>query len=220
MSMTEDLAGQVLSIHSGRPAPLREGKSSAIRKGAVEGVLALGAEGLEGDVQVDRRYHGGPFKALCVYPSEYYPGWRALTGRDMAIGSFGENFSTEGMLDEAVCVGDIYEYGGTRLQVTAPRAPCGNLSTLWQTPGFHLQVKKERKTGFYLRVLEGGMIAAGERLVLRERTHATWTLPRFWDVLDGVEASREELESLLAEPALDPMWAKGLRSRLERPSTK
>lgn len=212
------IAGRILSVHVGRAAELRgkPGKKSAIDKRAVQGPVALGRFGLEGDIQVDLRYHGGPHKAVCAYCTRYHHEWEKVYGVSMPPGSFGENIHLEGPGDDAVCLGDLYGAGETRLRVTGPRGPCSNLAAHWGVKDLHLRIKKERKTGFYLLVEAPGNLEAGQELILLERPHPKWSLPAFWDRLDGPLPPADELQDLLAIPTLDPDWAPNLQRMLAR----
>lgn len=200
----------LLSIHAGKAEPLRgTDRWSAIRKLAIEGTASVGPFGLEGDVQHDRRYHGGEFKALCAYPTAYYSHWKDTLGLTMPVGSFGENLAIEGILDDDVCLGDVYTIGGAvTTRVTGPRAPCGNLDAHWGRRDFRLAVREQKRTGWYLSVLTPGAISAGLPFRLTARPHAGWTLPRFWDVIDSPAPGASDLDEILAIDGLDPTWRK------------
>lgn len=183
---------------------------SSICKTPVEGPIALGPEGLAGDTIVEGRHHGGPFKALCSYASEYYLDWNARFGTDMPPGSFGENLFLEGLLDEDVCVGDVYACGAFRLTVTCPRGPCSTLAAHWGVKDFHLAVKEARRTGLYWSVAGTGTIEAGATLERVERPLPHWPIPAFWDAFDAAGMTREQAEELDAFPALDPDFKRRL----------
>ncbi|CAN5489664.1 MOSC domain-containing protein [soil metagenome] len=209
---------EVLSIHTGKSEPLRNkaGVFSSIRKVPVTQPVLLRTLGFDGDTQTNRKHHGGAFKAVCAYASEYYPQWRAYTGEDMPIGSFGENIALRGLLDEDACVGDIFQLGEARIQISTPRGPCTDLSAHWNSKDMHLHTKRERKTGFYARVVQEGLVAPGDPLRLLERPHARWTLPLFWDLFDARDPSHEDLREALAIESLDPSTARTLEKKLAR----
>ncbi|MCC5875528.1 MAG: MOSC domain-containing protein [Candidatus Sumerlaeia bacterium] len=212
------IIGRILSVHVGKAAELRgkPGKKSAIDKRPVQGAVALGRFGFEGDVQVDRRYHGGPFKAVCAYCSHNHRYWEESYGVTMPPGSFGENIHLEGGDDGEVCLGDLIGVGDVRLRISGPRGPCSNLGAHWGLKDLHLRAKKERKTGYYLSVEEQGVVEAGTDLVLLDRPHPEWTITSIWNVLDGPVPSVEEIRSLQENPFLDEDWAPNLRSLLRR----
>lgn len=136
--------------------------STGFFKRAVSGPVWLGYEGLQGDQQADRRNHGGVDKAVCVYSAEHYPCWRETPGlQAMEFGAFGENFTVEGLTESTVCVGDVYQVGEARVEVSQPRQPCWKLSRRWRVRDLAAQVERTGRTGFYLRVLAHGWVESG-----------------------------------------------------------
>lgn len=210
-------AATVLSIHIGK-AEKQEGFAhlTAIRKIAHPGLVALGSLGLEGDMQIDTRHHGGPERALCAVSSEDYPLWIAHTGHEMPLGSFGENLALKGAPDTDVCIGDIYRIGDCRVQVTCPRGPCGTLSRHWNCNTLAKYVLQQRKTGFYMSVLTGGHIAGGMPFALEARPFPAWNIPRVWDVVDVKDSARADRQELLAVPMLGEDFKVKLRKLLEK----
>ncbi|MGD5305805.1 MOSC domain-containing protein, partial [Xanthomonas citri pv. citri] len=91
--------------------------------------VQLGRENLAGDRQSNRKYHGGPDKAVCVYASEHYPLWRQEFDKpEQPFGSFGENLTTTGLVEDTVCIGDVYRVpSGATIQVCQPRVPCAQM---------------------------------------------------------------------------------------------
>src|SRR5688572_24256007 len=164
--------GHVVSLQIGQPATLPwRGKrvKTAIFKTPVTGPVTLTPTGFEGDVQADRRYHGGPDKAVCVYPTEHRSDWEALVGQPLPPGAFGENLSTAGVLESEVHVGDVLAAGTATVQVSQPRGPCFKLAARWGKRKLPAQMAKEMRSGFYLRVLRAGAVQAGDELRLVER---------------------------------------------------
>ena len=139
---------------------------TAIFKEPVPGPLALSRLHLDGDGVADPRYHGGPDKAVYAYPAEHYPFWAAeLSRRDLAYGTFGENFTTEGLLETEVRIGDVFDVGGARVQVTMPRTPCAKLGMRMGFMAFVRDFRASGRSGFYLRVLREGLVAPGDAIV-------------------------------------------------------
>lgn len=140
---------------------------TGIYKEPVAGRVRVGQLGLEGDFQADPRYHGGPEKAVYLYPSEHYPHFRQLlSGHDLSPGFFGENFTTEGLLEEDVNIGDVFRIGTAVLQVTRPRSPCLKLGAKVGSQRFLKTFLESRRLGFYLAVLTEGEVGAGD-VILR-----------------------------------------------------
>ena len=142
-----------------------------------DGPRWLGREGLRGDECADLRVHGGADKAVCVYPSEHLPYWRATLARpELSPGAFGENFSTAGMLENDVCIGDTFRVGAATVQITQPRQPCWKLARRWRVKDLAVQVEQTGRTGWYFRVLTEGEVEAPADLQLLQRPHPQWTI--------------------------------------------
>lgn len=200
---------RLLDIFLGQPEHRWEGKApSAIRKVVASGAVAVTETGLNGDRQADTEVHGGPEKAIHIYPSEHYAHWRTVFPDQEAIfrsGGFGENLSTEGFTEEDLCVGDVLSVGNVRLQVAQGRQPCWKLNLHTDNPAMAANFQKTGRTGWYFRVLEAGTISAGETLEVVERPRPDWNLrdvilARFNPRLDpAIAGALSELKEL-AEP--------------------
>jgi MOSC domain-containing protein YiiM len=188
--------------------------STGFYKAPRTGLLWLGYEGLSGDEQADRRNHGGVDKAVCVYPIEHYGYWREkLAPLDLPHGAFGENFTTAGMLEAEVCVGDIYTVGSAVVQVSQPREPCWKVARRWRIKDLTAQVERTGRTGFYFRVVRHGEVQAGDALALRERPAPQWSIERCNEAMHRRkedEALARELAdcSLLAASWKDALWTR------------
>ena len=146
-------------IYNGKPV------MTGIYKKPVNARVTLREINLDGDDQADRRAHGGPDKAVYVYSIENYAYWReALNRDDFSYGQFGENFTVEGMTEDAIHVGDQFRVGGALVQVTQPRVPCFKLAHKMGLPDFVKQFMAAQRIGFYLRVLEAGEVGAGDSI--------------------------------------------------------
>lgn len=171
----------------------------------------LGYEGFQTDEQADPRFHGGVDKAVCVYPSEHLPYWNEINGLEgMGHGAFGENLATLGMLEDGVCIGDIYSLGEARVQVSQPRQPCWKLGRRWQVKDLAAQVERTGKTGFYFRVLQHGLVRGGDSLELRERPFPQWTVELCNRIMHQREGGPEAARALSECPALSGSWKDGL----------
>ena len=167
----------LLSVQTGRVQPLRVGGRtvlSAIGKRPVEGPVAVGPLGLEGDEQADPDVHGGLDKAVYAYPSEHLPFWHALRRErgaslfDEALppGFMGENLSIEGLLEHDVWIGDELHFAHCVLRVSAPREPCFKFTTTMGLPDAGRVMMERLCCGWYLRVAQAGQIVAGETIRL------------------------------------------------------
>ncbi|MFN3273165.1 MAG: MOSC domain-containing protein [Paracoccus sp. (in: a-proteobacteria)] len=190
---------------------------SGIVKAPVDGPLALGTEGLEGDEQADRRVHGGIEKAVHHYPFDHYAAWQAELGALPALagpGGFGENISTSGPSEATVAVGDIFRLGTALLQVSQGRQPCWKLNRRFGTPDMARRVQQSGRTGWYYRVLAPGIAAPGDRLELVDRLAPDWTLHRLWHALYVDRLNRGELQGIAALDVLAEGWRKYAVRRL------
>ncbi|SMP64849.1 MOSC domain-containing protein [Noviherbaspirillum suwonense] len=146
--------------------------ATAIHKQPVAGPVAVGRLGLDGDAQADRRLHGGPGKAVYAYPLEHYAFWqtqRRLAGKgDAALvhGALGENLTVQGLLEDACWIGDRLAVGTALLEVSEVRTPCFKLNVKMGLSHAARLMDQSGHTGFYLRVLRPGMIAAGDAVTV------------------------------------------------------
>jgi len=170
----------ILGLYLGQPEQRWEGKDpSAIRKTLAEGPLKVTLTGLDGDRQADLAVHGGPEKALHIYPSEHYAHWREAFPDKAEIyrsGGFGENLSTEGFTEADLCMGDVFSAGSARIQISQGRQPCWKLNLHTENPAQAASFQKTARTGWYFRVLEEGEMEAGDRLQVIDRPHPDWNL--------------------------------------------
>jgi MOSC domain-containing protein YiiM len=144
------------------PLPDRRPDRSGIDKRPVPGRVAVGRLGLDGDVQVNRRYHGGEGQAVYAYAREDADWWAAELGRDLPPGRFGENLRTAGLDLTGALLGEQWGVGTALLEVTDPRIPCANLERFWGVPRLVKRFTARGASGAYLRVLEPGHVGAGD----------------------------------------------------------
>lgn len=195
-----------------------EGEPSGIYKHALAGPVWLGREGLAGDVQADRRVHGGPDKALHHYAAENYArlaaAFPAIAGA-LLPGSLGENLSTRGWSEAQVCVGDVFRLGAARLQVSQPRSPCWKIESKFATSGLSRHIAEHGLTGWYYRVLEPGRVAAGDDFERIEQAPGALTLASLWRLSREHRPDLDALAAAARAPGLAPEWARRLAERLD-----
>ncbi len=187
---------------------------SAIYKQPQGEAVWLGAEGLANDIQIDRRYHGGPDRAICLYALEHYPHWAAKLGKELQYGAFGENFSSTGLLEDEVCIGDSYRVGEVVVQVSEPRGPCNTLAARWQQPKLVRWVQQHGSTGFYFRVLQPGHVRAGDAITLLARPAHGVTVSDVNQAMYRAKSDLGVIEHALTAPELGPDWRQKLDERL------
>jgi MOSC domain-containing protein YiiM len=190
--------------------------ATGIYKEPVDGAVRVDCDGLEGDVQVDRNNHGGVDKALYAYTHENYRYWESAPGQPAyPYGQFGENLTLSGMPDEQVCIGDIWQIGSVITQVTQPRVPCFKLGLKMADPGFVERFLHSGRTGFYLRVLQGGWLQTGDELSCLEPGVSRLSVR---DALLAIIKNPRQvaiLQQALAIPALSAAWRDDLQHRLD-----
>ncbi|MED1862607.1 MOSC domain-containing protein [Fictibacillus nanhaiensis] len=125
----------------------------------------------EGDGVGDTKHHGGTDKAVCVYPSEHYEKWTTELNlkAPLSVPAFGENLTVKGLLEDDVCIGDVFSVGEAIVQITQPRQPCQTLASILCRPDMIKKVVDTGRTGYYLRVIKEGLVAAGDEMVLIEK---------------------------------------------------
>jgi len=208
----------LLAVSVGKPRRLgtkSNGKPvrSGIRKDRVTGeTIVVDKTNLAGDKQADLRVHGGPDKAIYVYPSEHLPVWTAELGFDALLGpnAFGENLTTSGIVETDACIGDVWKWGSALVQISQPRGPCYKLEIALDRPGLIPVFTQSGRTGWYLRVLEAGEAPVGGPIELVERQPVGLTV---WEANHARMIGTEEalIEKALAVPDLAYAWSRGLR---------
>jgi MOSC domain-containing protein YiiM len=154
--------------------------STGIYKQPVEGRVKLRRLNLDGDRQADLTVHGGPYKAVYCYPHEHYAYWKnALPNRDLPIGVFGENFTTEGMLETDVHLGDEFRVGSAEVTVTQPRLPCFKLGIRFDDGLMVKRFLASGKSGFYLSVKKAGEVGAGDEITTISRNSEAISIAEF-----------------------------------------
>jgi MOSC domain-containing protein YiiM len=152
---------RLVSVNVGRPRELGLVRGKAVRSGIykepINGPVKVGRLNLEGDEQADLTVHGGVNKAVYAYSSEHYSYWKGrFSAMNMPWGTFGENFTTEGLFEDSVRVADRLKVGSAEFEVTQPRLPCYKLGMRFGTNRILRLFLESGRTGFYLRVVKEG----------------------------------------------------------------
>lgn len=209
---------RVLSVNVGLPRPVTyRGKTveTGIWKHPVAGRIAIVGDNLAGDRQADLRVHGGRDKAIYGYPSEHYPWWgERLPNADLAWGAFGENLTVEGLLENAVRVGERFRIGDAEIMVTQPRTPCFKLGIKLARPQIVKEFLRSERSGFYFAIVRPGEIGAGDPI---ERVHAepaSMTITELVRLSMADEIDTATLRRAIALPGLAASWRDAFRKRL------
>jgi MOSC domain-containing protein YiiM len=213
--MATNPPGRLVSVNVGRRRTVRwrdRDVSTAIWKDPVDGPVGLAAEGADGDVQADRRVHGGVDKAVYAYAVEDYRWWEPMTGA-LAPGTFGENLTTEGLDLTGACVGDRWRIGEVVLEVSEPREPCFKLGIRMGDDRFPGRFWAAERFGTYLRVVEAGPVEAGQAI---EPTPAAQPWVRVASLIDLVALDPEALAVVVGDDRVSPK----IRRRAERLATR
>lgn len=165
--------GTLLAIFAGKPAPVRDEMDrevmTAIFKQPVTGPVMVRRLNLDGDQQADLKVHGGVDKAVYCYPAEHYEAWQRELARDLDYGTFGENLTVTGLLEDALHLNDVIVLGDAVLQVSEPRYPCYKLGIKMEDPLILKPFQQSGRSGFYCRVLQEGEIQPGASIQVIER---------------------------------------------------
>lgn len=200
---------RVHSLNIGRPQLLVRRNtqfSTSINRRSVDRPVELNETGFDGDRVSDLKVHGGPDKAACCYPHEHYAYWTDALGVEMRVPSFGENLTTVGLLESAVCVGDTLRVGRATVQVSQPRQPCGKMALKHDRPDLPQLVNAVAFTGFYVRVIELGQVAPNDEFELLERPHDDLTIERLTRTMLNKPTDGALLARLASLPELAASW--------------
>ncbi|HUL42186.1 MAG TPA: MOSC domain-containing protein [Burkholderiales bacterium] len=209
---------KLLSVNVGLPREVFwNGKPvrTSIFKAPVNGSVQVAKLNLNGDEQSDLSVHGGADKAVYVYPSEHYPYWREeLPEMDLPWAMFGENFTTEGMLEDKVHIGDRIKAGSAEFVVTQPRMPCYKLGIRFGRPDMVKRFLHSGRTGFYLAVLREGEVIAGDPIDLLAHDEHGVTVADIVNLYTADAANQDTLRRVTNLPALPKGWRDYFRKRI------
>jgi MOSC domain-containing protein YiiM len=193
--------------------------TTGIFKEPVSGRVTLRRLNLDGDRQADLSVHGGPDKAVYFYPGEHYQYWRReLPKMDLPFGMFGENLTTDGILETGVSIGDRIRVGGAEVVATQPRLPCYKLGVKFQSDDMVKRFLESGRTGFYGLVLREGEVGAGDAIEVMARDERQIPVPEITRLYITKRYDRADLETVrrvTQVQALPESWRSYFRTRLE-----
>ena len=214
---------RVVSINVGRPRRVEwRGKtvSTSIFKDPVTGSVQVRKLNLDGDEQADLSVHGGPDKAVYAYPSEHYAYWRKeLPRMQLPWGVFGENLTTEGLGESTLRIGDHLRVGSAEFLVTQPRLPCFKLGIRFGNPDMVRRFQRSGRSGFYLAVLQEGVISAGDPIQVVASKEPGVSVADIVRLYTADEAEQELLRRASELTALPEGWREYFRNRLWDPDS-
>jgi MOSC domain-containing protein YiiM len=175
-------------------------------KHPVEHPVVIGVLGLEGDAQADHSVHGGLEKAVYLYPREHYPNWQDVLQSDLEHGSFGENITTDGLLEDQLFIGDVIRFGNAILQVIQPRSPCYKLQVRFGRQDMLALFLREGRPGWYASVLQEGTVGVHDQIELVERTQGSVSIADVWRYSFSERASANTSRQILGLSLLPDFW--------------
>jgi MOSC domain-containing protein YiiM len=191
--------------------------TTAIFKKPVKDKIKLRRLNLDGDRQADLTLHGGPDKAVYAYPSEHYDYWEKWLVSNLPLpwGMFGENFTTEGLLEDQVNIGDIFQIGSSEIMVTQPRMPCYKLGVKFGRMDIIRQFMNSKLTGIYFRVLKEGEVQTGNAIKLISRNENSVTVKDIVELATG-ESDIATLRNAVNVKALPEAWRQDFVEQLTK----
>lgn len=206
-----NVAGLTQVLHHGELVQTGIFKSPAV------GPVAVDTLQMDGDRQADLLNHGGADKAVYGYPWEHYGRWAAELARDdFEPGQFGENLTTEGLLEAELAIGDRLRIGTVLLEVSQPRVPCFKLNLRMKSPAFSKVFLKSGLVGFYFRVLQAGQLQAGDSIALTPTDHERITITEAVNLRFFDNQNLKAIERVLRNPALAQVWREDFEGILAR----
>jgi MOSC domain-containing protein YiiM len=210
---------KIISINVGRPRlVMRNGEpvSTGIFKEPVHGRVMMRTLNLDGDRQADLSVHGGPEKAVYVYPSEHYAFWkRELPDMELPWGMFGENLTTEGMFETEINIGDRFRIGSAEVMVTQPRMPCYKLGIRFDRTDIIKRFLMSERSGFYLSVLREGEVGAGDEFDLLQKNSSGVRVVDVTRLYSSEKRNVDLMRRAIATEALPSSWREYFQTRME-----
>jgi MOSC domain-containing protein YiiM len=209
---------RLVSVNVGKPRQVTwKGRTvtTGIFKEPVAGTVSLREHNLEGDAQADLSVHGGPFKAVYLYAAEHYSAWRReLPDSELPWGIFGENFTTEGILEESTHIGDRLGIGTAIVRVSQPRMPCYKLGLRFGRDDMIKRFLQSRRTGLYVAVEQEGEVKAGENFALLSRDEHGVTVADFMRAYAFEKDDFETIRRLVKVSFLSADWRSHFEAQL------
>jgi MOSC domain-containing protein YiiM len=213
---------KLLSVNVGLPREIDwKGKivRTSIFKEPVGRRVPVSRLNVEGDQQSDLTVHGGPDKAVYAYPSEHFAFWRKeLHGMDLPWGVFGENFTTTGLSEETVHIGDRFRVGSAEFMVTQPRMPCFKLGIRFNRSEMVKRFLQSGRTGFYFAVIKEGEVVTGDSIEVLERDKHNVPVTDLVHLYRGDRANQDLLRRVSEVPSLPNSWKEYFRRRFRIPT--
>jgi MOSC domain-containing protein YiiM len=210
---------EVVALNVGKPLTVNyQGKvlETGIHKQPVSSSLFLSKTNFDGDGQADLVYHGGFDKAVCAYPFEHYVYWNEKYNLSLEYGAFGENLTTNGMTEDKIHIGDIFQLGEAVVQVSQPRQPCFKVAKKHDIKEFPVAIQETGFSGYYLRVLEEGHVSPNDKMELISRHPKGISLSFANQVMYHDKTNKEAILQILEVEELAASWRNQFIKYLEK----
>ncbi len=189
------------------------------RKALIEGQVFIGKHGMSAASPPAHEEHKDLDKAIHHYAFDHYSGWRTLMPEQQELlaqpGAFSENFSSSGVTERNLCIGDIFSVGTAVIQLTQGREACNTMVNRFHRADMDQEMHRTSRNGWFYRVLEEGSAQAGDALILKERPSPEWTIARIQEIIFRGSLDKDVLKTVLALPGLARQWHDIVVKRLE-----
>ncbi|KMY54406.1 sulfurase [Bacillus sp. FJAT-27231] len=203
----------------GLPKTMKYGNDQEMETGICKQTVEeafLTKEGFRGDGVADLRYHGGPDRAVCVYPYEHYLRWEEEFANPLSPSTFGENITVTNMLEKDIYIGDIFRLGEAVIQVTQGRIPCSTITKRTNNPALLKRIVQTGLTGYLCRVLEEGIVRKDSNIALLESHPKQVSILEANEIYFRKPKDSEGMKRILAVEELADEWKEMLTERLSK----
>ncbi|HEK9103378.1 MOSC domain-containing protein [Bacillus pfraonensis] len=210
---------ELIHFSTGKPKQMQYGENKEMTTGICKVLTEeafLSKDGFRGDGVADLRFHGGPDRAVCVYPHEHYALWEQEFQTALPPSTFGENITVTNMLERDVFIGDTYQLGEAIIQVTQGRVPCSTISKRLGIPGILPRIVETGYTGYLCRVLQEGVVRKDSPIQLLERHPSQVSILFSNEVYFHRRKDKEAMEKILGVSELAEVWREQLTDRLAK----
>jgi len=209
---------QIISTNIGNPTTvLWRGREiqTGIYKKSVDVPIYLGKEDVGNDTVIDRKHHGGEYKACYLFGSDYYPDWKEKYPQlPWEWGMFGENLTVSGLDENKMCIGDVYTLGEALIQVTEPRQPCHKLGIKFGTHDVIKEFIEYGHPGTYVRILKEGKVTKGDSLVLQEKGPNSLTVQQYNILVNQRDKDQDLVKLAIENESIRPKKRELLKKHL------
>ncbi|MEN1934936.1 MOSC domain-containing protein [Paenibacillus sp. 102] len=210
---------ELVHFSIGKPKQMQYGENKEMTTGICKELTEeafLSQDGFLGDGVADLRFHGGPDRAVCVYPHEHYALWEQEFQTTLPPSTFGENITVTNMLERDVFIGNTYQLGEAVIQITQGRVPCSTISKRVDIPGILPRIVETGYTGYLCRVLQEGVVRKDSQLKLLERHPHQVSILFSNEVYFHRRKDKEAMEKIIAVPELAEVWREQLTDCLAK----